>query len=314
MFFLTFRNINIIGVSCRDRRRWRRLWEKKKTMQSKPTLTCTCLMSHPNSNSLSFPPALSLSLSLSLSFSPVQLIPQKPKKLPTVSYIHWRGIRQGPGRGRRPRQGPMRCTPTVNVGKLFSNAPRLAQIISAARSWLQWLIVVLSREPCKKIGEIPFSDFSRLGGKYRVWIFTLGDSRGSTGKSTLDSDHLFVFRSSGDMGEVSLPVLTWLCFASPCLNCNRRHQQNNLHKQDMFRAYVREEHYQQPTLHKPSHYTTYPPPPPPRGSLPVPCFRPGIPSSQYWNPGNFRKRLIFVMLASLWNLWKLITYWLIFHD
>ena len=209
--------------------------------------------------------SLSLSLFLSFSFSPVQLIPKKPKKTRTVSYIHWRGVRQGPGRGRRPRPGPMRCTPTVNVGKLFSHAPRMAQITAAARSWLQWFIVVLSREPCKRIGEIPFSDISRLGGKYRVWIFPLGDSRGSTGKSTLDSDHLFVFRSSGDMGEVSLPVLTWLCFASPCLNCNRRHQQNNLHKQDMFRAYVREEHYQQPTLHKPSHYTTYPPPPHPQG-------------------------------------------------
>ena len=76
----------------------------------------------------------------------------------TVSYIHWRGVPQGPGLGLRPRPGPLRYTPTVNVGKLFSHAPRMAQITAAARSWLQWSIVVLSGElePCKRRGEIPF--------------------------------------------------------------------------------------------------------------------------------------------------------------
>ena len=126
-------------------------------------------------------------------------------RISTVSYIHWRGVPQGPGRGRRPRPGPLRYIPTVNVGKLFSHAPRMAQITAAARSWLQWSIVVLSREPCERRGENPFSDISRLGGKYRVWIFPLRDSRGSTGKSTLDSDHLFVCKSSRDMGERILP-------------------------------------------------------------------------------------------------------------
>ena len=128
-------------------------------------------------------------------------------RMSTVSYIHWRGVPQGPGLGLRPRPGPLRCIPTVNVGKLFSHAPRMAQITAAARSWLP--IVVLSREPCNRRGEMPFSDISHLGGKYRVWIFPLGDSRGSTGKSTLDSDHLFVCRSSRDMGERHLHTLGW---------------------------------------------------------------------------------------------------------
>ena len=44
------------------------------------------------------------------------------------------------GSGSRPRPGPLRYIPTVNVGKLFSHAPRMAQITmitAAARSWLQ---------------------------------------------------------------------------------------------------------------------------------------------------------------------------------
>ena len=53
----------------------------------------------------------------------------------TVSYIHWRGVPQGPGRGRRPRPGSLRYTPTVNVGKLFSYAPRMAQITAAVVSF-----------------------------------------------------------------------------------------------------------------------------------------------------------------------------------
>ena len=52
-------------------------------------------------------------------------------RISTVSYIHWRGVPQGPGRGRRPRPGSLRYTPTVNVGKLFSHAPRMAQITAA---------------------------------------------------------------------------------------------------------------------------------------------------------------------------------------
>ena len=64
--------------------------------------------------------------------------------------------------------GTLRYIPTVNVGRLFSHAPRMAQITAAARSWLQWSIVVLSREPGKRRGEIPFPDISHPGGKYRL--------------------------------------------------------------------------------------------------------------------------------------------------
>ena len=52
-------------------------------------------------------------------------------EISTVSYIHWQGVPQGPGRGLRPRPGSLRYTPTVNVGKLFSHAPRMAQITAA---------------------------------------------------------------------------------------------------------------------------------------------------------------------------------------
>ena len=101
-------------------------------------------------------------------------------EISTVSYIHWRGVPQGPGRGRRPRPGSLRYTPTVNVGKLFSHAPRMAQITAAVTAAAAAAVVSFRYFPPGR--EIP------------VWIFPLGNSRGSTGKSTLDGDHLFVCR------------------------------------------------------------------------------------------------------------------------
>ena len=58
--------------------------------------------------------------------------------------------------------------------------------------------------------RIPFPDISRLGGKYQVWIFPLRDSPWSTGKFALDSDHLFVCRSSRYMGEKGITQSTYL--------------------------------------------------------------------------------------------------------
>ena len=93
------------------------------------------------------------------------LFPGYSRSLPrsTVSYIHWRGVPQGPGRGLRPRPGSLRYTPTVNVGKLFSHAPRMAQITAAAAA------AVVSFRYFPPGREIPGLNFParRLPRKYR---------------------------------------------------------------------------------------------------------------------------------------------------
>ena len=75
--------------------------------------------------------------------------------------------------------------------------------------WLRLLQLLL------QLQLLLVSDISRLGGKYRVWIFPLGDSRGSTGKSTLDGEHLFVCTSSRDMGETVLTNRRVTCTRVP---------------------------------------------------------------------------------------------------
>ena len=87
--------------------------------------------------------------------------------LSTVSYIHWRGVPQGPGRGRRPRPGSLRYTPTVNVGKLFSHAPRMAQITAAVTAAAAAAVVSFRYFPPGR--EIPGLNFParRLARKYR---------------------------------------------------------------------------------------------------------------------------------------------------
>ena len=90
----------------------------------------------------------------------------KPE-LSTVSYIHWRGVPQGPGRGRRPRPGSLRYTPTVNVGKLFSHAPRMAQNTAAVTAAAAAAVVSFRYFPPGR--EIPGLNFParRLPRKYR---------------------------------------------------------------------------------------------------------------------------------------------------
>ena len=85
----------------------------------------------------------------------------------TVSYIHWRGVPQGPGRGLRPRPGSLRYTPTVNVGKLFSHAPRMAQITAAVTAAAAAAVVSFRYFPPKR--EIPGLNFParRLPRNYR---------------------------------------------------------------------------------------------------------------------------------------------------
>ena len=95
-------------------------------------------------------------------------IPGYSRSLPksTVSYIHWRGVPQGPGRGRRPRPGSLRYTSTVNVRKLFSHAPRMAQITAAVTAAAAAAVVSFRYFPPGR--EIPGLNFParRLPRKY----------------------------------------------------------------------------------------------------------------------------------------------------